>query len=251
MAEEYGLGDMAPHFEAALNPLHQIAIIAAAVLGRARELGIYDPGLPPMGYLEAPETHRHDFSRDSLNRRLQVEAVAVKQMPEPGHKMIFYDELCFQRTGLDLVFRSRSDDRIVIVEAKGTGQRVITAPLYYLRRTRTKGRQLSWDWVWRLLTDMAYDASTADGFFRVLRPLLDGRVERALVIARWAGDPLDADPAELRAFDEVRLSSVPGLDDFEVLDSKRQWLRDIDARGSIKIEELFEHAKSRSVTETA
>ena len=58
MDDEYGLGELAPHFEVALNPLHQIAIIAAAVLGRAREIGVYDPALPPMGYLEAPDTEK-------------------------------------------------------------------------------------------------------------------------------------------------------------------------------------------------
>ena len=171
----------------------------------------------------------------------------MKHMPEPQHEVIFYDELCFQRSGLDLVFRSRSDERITITEVKGTSKKIQGSPLRYLKTTRTKGRQLSWDWVWRSLTSMAYDASTADGFFRILRGVLEGRADRSLVIVRFDAEPMDAEPDELRYIGERQLSEITQLNDFALLDNKREWLREIDSRATIGIESLYEYAKSRPI----
>lgn len=165
----------------------------------------------------------------------------MERYREPEWEVLCYDELCFQRNGIDLIVRRRADDHIVFLEAKGSSRHISGSPMNYLRSTKTKGRQLSWTWIWHSVLGMGADGYGADAFFRVLRPLLTGSASRALVVTGFGTAPTAPGRAQ-RVFSEPELRVLG--DDRSVFEQKKTWLREIDGASEMTLEALFAFART-------
>jgi hypothetical protein len=227
-----------------VNPLHDVLIAAAMSLAVARELGQYDPNALPMGHIDGELASPVDLTLERRPRQLQIEAVwcAVERYCEPKWEVLFYDELCFQRNGIDLIVRRRADGHIIFLEAKGSSRQINGNPLHYLRSTKTKGRQLTWTWIWHSVLGMGADGYAADAFFRVLRPLLTGASSRALVVTGFGAASASPRQGDQRVFSETELSALG--DDRSILAQKAAWLREIDDTSEMTLEGLYAFART-------
>lgn len=102
----------------------------------------------------------------------------------PELDVLMTGTLAWQVRGIDAIARHRPTGCYVICEAKGTQSPIAESPLIYLRTTRHKGRQLSPEWCWKSLVDMADHPTTALAFMHLLEPLLHGRFERLLAVTQ-------------------------------------------------------------------
>lgn len=119
--------------------------------------------------------------------------------------------LAWQLHGIDAIARIRSSGIYVICEAKGTQAPVTQSPLNYLHRTRHKGRQLSREWCWKSLIDMADYPSTALAFLTLLEPMLDGRYERLMSITHVRRQDRGFTTQERHLYREAGLQEYPPL----------------------------------------
>lgn len=148
-------------------------------------------------------------------------------------EVVFANDLSWTVHGVDAVLRDRRTGRYILCEAKGTGRPIADSPLSYLRRTRTKGRQLSWMWCWRSLADCALTATTAPLFLGLLSPFLGGQVERLLVVTRLGRDGEGWTVGDARAWTEAHLATFPELAAPYDLDRHRRWLADLAAEETL------------------
>jgi len=103
---------------------------------------------------------------------------------DPELEVLWTGALAWQGQGIDAIARNRQTGGYVICEAKGTQHAIAASPLPYLRATRHKGRQLSWQWCWGSLVDMADFPTTALAFLCLLEPMLQSRCERLMTITQ-------------------------------------------------------------------
>jgi len=87
-----------------------------------------------------------------------------------------------QIRGIDAV--AKKNNQFIICEAKGTTLSHSTVS-QHLKKTKTKGRQLSWNWIWASLIDFAEDARNANLFLELYdHVILQENIERRLYISR-------------------------------------------------------------------
>ena len=106
------------------------------------------------------------------------------------------------------------------------------SPLHYLRRTRAKGRQLSWQWCWQSLVDHALVATTAPAFLALIEPFLDGAVERLLAVTVLTREEAGWRIANTHVWREPELATVPELAAPYELKRQRRWLDAIRRAGA-------------------
>lgn len=121
-------------------------------------------------------------------------------------EVVFANDLSWTVHGVDAVLRDSQTSRYILCEAKGTEQPIADSPLRYLRRTRTKGRQL---------------------LFRLLAPFLNGQVERLLVVTHLGRGTGGWTVGNAHAWRDADLSAIPELAVPYDLDRQRRWLADL------------------------
>lgn len=142
-------------------------------------------------------------------------------------EVAFANDLSWEVRGIDAVYRDRRTGRFVLCEAKGTAHPIAGGPLSYLRRTRGKGRQLSWEWCWATLVDFACVGSTAPAFLNLLAPFLAGEVDRLLVVTELRPENGGWRIVGSKAWREDDFSSIPELAEAYDLGRQRDWLGEI------------------------
>jgi|GEM_PF-5238100 len=172
-----------------LNPLEHLVFLAT-IVDQTWVSGLEkDPSVLDLGGVLVPIRGREAV------RFLRQRAVAVSA--EDGGVLgaslalrkdsdclpIFSNDLGYTRLGIDVVAQSRREGRFLICEAKGTIN-PIRSPGIYLKKTRHKGRQLSWHWCWVSLCEFALHGPTARIFLLLFRDILRGRAERCLAVTR-------------------------------------------------------------------
>jgi hypothetical protein len=139
----------------------------------------------------------------------------------------FANDLAYEIHGLDAVAYNHATRRYLLCEAKGT-TRKIKSPGSYLKRTKTKGRQLSWMWCWASIIDLAEHGPTADAFLTLLHPLiLDNTVDRLLAVTRLHREPEGFTIQETRVWDEAALHRYPWIRQPYDWTKHRQWLEEL------------------------
>lgn len=201
---------------AEVNPLHALCLVAARNLALAGEELAVDgdgPALAPWaGTFPAeafPEADDGEPLYDSVE--FAGEAALYRHLnAAPDLEILFTGALGWQLRGIDAIARRQSDGVLILCEAKGTS-RAIAPPLSYLGETKTRGRQLGWRWCWNALLDMAEYPATAAVFLALLRPMLEGRVERLLVASHAVRRNGGWRIAETRPYEETKLKRYPVL----------------------------------------
>lgn len=82
--------------------------------------------------------------------------------------------------GIDAVTKT-NDGSYTVYEIKAT-TRDLRSPRSYLRKTKHKGRQLSWQWCWASLVDMAEFPLTAPIFLELYVKMIERKIKRKLAI---------------------------------------------------------------------
>jgi len=99
----------------------------------------------------------------------------------PNTKVVYENTIAMTLHGIDAITQD-DNGMYTIYEIKGTARELKT-PKSYLKRTKHKGRQLSWEWCWMSLVDMAEFPLTASVFLvELYEPVIHQRVKRKLVI---------------------------------------------------------------------
>jgi len=88
---------------------------------------------------------------------------------EPDTTILFSNDLGSSLKGIDCI--AKDDQGFIICEAKGTSA-IAKSASYYLRKTKTKGRQLSWEWIWSSLIDAAEDGRSAAAFLTLYSSII-------------------------------------------------------------------------------
>lgn len=144
------------------------------------------------------------------------------------YKVIFCNDLSMQIWGFDALALDENTGTYLICEAKGTTGKFKTPPSY-LKKTVKKGRQLSWEWCWRTLTDFAEDSLTAPVFTALYRPLiLQQNIERLLFVAQLERSKGDFVISDTKFWDEEHLQQYDFLSKRKDLSKHRRWLTAID-----------------------
>lgn len=175
----------------ATNSLHALFKIAQANLAIAN--AIYptsEHGLPWASWLgtfdqETPTRESGYALYDSVELAGEV-GLYEHIEADPDLEILYTGACAWEVRGVDAVARRRSNGQYVICEAKGTERSLASSPLYYLHQTQHKGRQLTWEWCWKSPVDMADHPTTAQAFLEMLEPMLNGNIERLLVVSRVA-----------------------------------------------------------------
>lgn len=105
-------------------------------------------------------------------------------MIKEGIQIIYSNDLGAQIRGIDAI--GKKENRNIICEAKGTVLKNSNASSH-LKKTKTKGRQLSWNWIWASIVDFAEDVRNANVFIKIYEQVIQNRdIERRLYITRLA-----------------------------------------------------------------
>ncbi len=164
-----------------VNALHGLVYRAGLMLRIGAAFGEIGDPRDPLD-VEKKGAVSADLSTEPNGRIRQLNAVqrSVDRLVRDGLEIAHIDWLAWCNNGLDILAFEPRTGRAVIVEVKATSKTINAGLRSHLRSTRTKGRQMTWEWVWRSTVEMACEAGTAAAFLRVVRPLLDGRAERQI-----------------------------------------------------------------------
>lgn len=134
------------------------------------------------------------------------------------YTVIYENTLGYEIHGLDALLRDEETGHIIFIEIKGTSRK-IASPLSYLKRTKRKGRQLSWEWLYRSLEEAAHSMASSTLYLYCLPHLVHSTVERWLVISRSEVEDGRRVNKEVKVYKEDKLSGIPKLNDRTVLDA--------------------------------
>lgn len=93
--------------------------------------------------------------------------------------IVYENTLSMKLHGIDMI--TKSDDTYIFYEIKGTTKKLCN-PKYYLKKTKNKGKQLSWLWCWKSICEMAYLPMTALVFLELFKFVIDKKVKRKLIV---------------------------------------------------------------------
>ena len=176
-------------FGESLNPLHSFILIAQALkqimLTEYGEQNTYPEVIIPTADSWITEEFPKASSGQILypNKELGGVAGLYTWLQQHSYQVIFANDLAQEIHGIDAIAKSPYEDSYLICESKGTTHPFKT-PREYLKKTKSKGRQLTWKWCWRSLIDMAELGPTANTFLDVLPVFLEGRVKRLLSVTK-------------------------------------------------------------------
>lgn len=142
--------------------------------------------------------------------------------------VVYENTLGMTLHGIDAITKD-TNDNYTIYEIKGT-TRKLRSPRSYLKKTRNRGRQLTWEWCWASLVDMAEFPLTASVFLVLYKNTINQNIKRKLSIIEcekeedgsYLGKTMHTfDFENLNIIDEPLLKQKALLDKLEVrCDSK-------------------------------
>lgn len=147
------------------------------------------------------------------------------------YTVIFENTLGYEIRGLDVILRDEQTKKLIFVELKGTSRK-IRGPLSYLKRTKTKGRQLSWEWVFRSLLNVHHAMAASSVLLYCLEPIFSGEAERWLAVTRATRVESHWENQEIKVFKES------DRDYFQKLDEGYSFQRYKDSYFSLKEQRL-------------
>lgn len=170
-----------------LNPLFeiiQIAVINSFLIEQNEDFESFDEELiipiPKESYSEKFETYGDSILYDT--KELAGIAGMFNEIKKRNGIVIYSNDLGQQTRGIDCI--GKSNGNYLICEAKGTTLEHSTVS-QHLKKTKTKGRQMSWDWIWSSLVDFAEDSRNSKAFLEIYQNVITfDKVERLVFISR-------------------------------------------------------------------
>lgn len=146
----------------------------------------------------------------------------------PGYEVIFCNDLAYETCGIDVIAKHRESRRYLICEAKGTTG-AFGSPATYLKTTKHKGRQLSWQWSWTSLVDFSDSPTASSVFLELYRSMiLEQEIERLLCVTKAEKVPGGYVAGETRTWAETELSCYEWFRMTKDWSKLRGWLGELD-----------------------
>lgn len=222
--------------ESAKNPLHQF-ILRATVLQKVTERLYGDLSHKQIpSYAKVTTSSFHRNSQGTIiypDKESGGVAGLYYYLLTHDYEIIFANDLGLEIHGIDAVAKNKTTGHYIICESKGTSLSRIKTPAYYLKKTKHKGRQLSWEWCWASLVDFAETGTTAYIFLELVKPFLSGAVERLLSATLLKRTSNGFKIKETKIWQEPDFQA-PWLTDFQ-FKKQKDWLNQIGR----DLEDLF------------
>ena len=174
----------------AINPLHKVMIIASTLQGTLEsQYGQKASVLPELELAYSDKFKIDKFNKDENQNVLyptkEIAGVAglYTWLKDRKYEVIFSNDFSLDIHGIDAVAHDKQTNEYIICEAKGSSLSKIKSFPGYLKKTKKKGRQLSYEWCWASLTDYAFQASTAGIFLKLLEPTIIKKIKRLLCVS--------------------------------------------------------------------
>lgn len=218
----------------AVNPLHNLVLIATVLTKvLALEYGKISMQLPE---LELPYADRFLIDQFPQNdndgisyptKELGGIAGLYQELLKMGYTVIFANDFALNIHGIDVVAIKQEEGKYIICEAKGTGSKKIKNFSHYLKKTKDKGRQMTWEWCWASLVDFALQAGTAGIFLKLLEPFLEEKVSRLISVTRLARCQGGYVVRESKIWVEEEISAHKPFAEKYDLSKQMKWYREI------------------------
>lgn len=226
----------------AVNPLHEVSLIAEVLAGVASSMSAKEVVKPvnlgdnwlcaiPTGLTSEPKLIV-DGKVSLENRELGgLYGMFEHINARPNLETIFCNDFSLFIQGFDAIAYDQQNDVYHICEAKGT-TRPIASPLTYLKKTRRKGRQLSWEWCWRTLVDFALAGYTAPVFLNLYKRVLRNEgIARMLAVSKLNDEDEYFTLVETKVWYEQELADHAPLAESYALEKQLKWLEEIEVNG--------------------
>ncbi|SDW81454.1 hypothetical protein SAMN05444411_102231 [Lutibacter oricola] len=153
---------------------------------------------------------------------------------DPKLRIIYSNDLGSSITGIDCI--AFKNGNYIVCEAKGTTSKK-TYVSKFLRKTKTKGRQMSWDWIWRSLVEFAEDSRNAIVFLEIYENVIkQENITRLISISTLEKINQKFSILETRFYNDFQIKHLKGMQDYSNQKTLIKWLLEI------KKENLFEKA---------
>lgn len=146
------------------------------------------------------------------------------------YTVIFENTLGYEIRGIDAILKDNDSGKIIFVELKGTS-RPINKPLSYLKKTKTKGRQLSWEWIFKSLLNVHKAMAASSVFLYCLEAVLTGKAERWLVITKSVKQSDIWINQEVKAYDDQDIRNLTNLESKYSLQGYQQEFEELKKLG--------------------
>ena len=136
--------------------------------------------------------------------------------PDKRYTVIFENTLGYEIHGLDVLLKDNETGKVIIVELKGNS-RPIRSPLSYLKKTKNKGRQMSWIWIFKSLLSSYNSMAASSVLLHCLGPLFENRIERWVSVSHAKKQQSHWSVDEIKFYKEEDLKKYPQLNESKEL----------------------------------
>lgn len=217
-----------------MNKLYKLILQAYLIDKVFRQCFVKNPkNFKELNLAYSDEFNVKDFSRTIDNKILyhskEIAGVAglYSILIEKKYTIIYANDLSYKIHGIDAICFDKVNKEYIICEAKGTAQNNFTSYSSYLKMTKNKGYQLSWEWCWNSLVDISLSGPTAHVFLKILRPFLYGKVKRLLCVTHLSNKKKNYIIENTAAWNEDELNKNPKLNEIYDLSKQRKWFEEI------------------------
>lgn len=237
-----------------INPLHQYILVAEMGLKyweRCNENGFSNIYLGEKYLTRLPKSSFKNSFDNFMDKVIypDVETAGIAGLynelnKKTDYRIIFSNELAYEIHGIDALAYNKEENQYLICEAKGTTIQK-KSPSYYLKNTKKRGRQLSWQWCWNCIIDFAEFPATANVFLEIYKSIiLNQNVKRLLSVTfcRKINDGYLIQ--KTRTWDENELNSYEWFNQKKDFSKQKGWLEQIE-----RIDDYQQDSTSNNVEE--
>ncbi len=158
---------------------------------------------------------------------------------QEGVQVIFSNDLGQSIHGIDALAIDSKRKEIIICEAKGTSRSKITVS-QVLKRTKLRGRQMSWRWIWASLVDFAEHGPNANAFLMLYDDVINlHKLQRVVSISEVRKRAQEYTVSNTRLFYDDDFAHLKHMNEFPARASLKEWLDEIRAKNlNVEIPDL-------------
>ncbi len=147
-------------------------------------------------------------------------------LQEKEYQIVYANDLGLSIVGIDCI--AVKNKTWYIGEAKGiTSKR--TALSSFLKNTKTKGRQMSWDWIWRSLVNFAEAPLNAGVFLSLYKDIiLQTNTKRIVGVSQLAKVKKGYFISNTQIYEEPHITSLKNMNCFTNMKRLQEWLKTVD-----------------------
>jgi hypothetical protein len=165
------------------------------------------------------------FNSEILYDNKELAGVAglfLKLKEDKDVKIIYSNDLGSSITGIDCI--AVKNNKYIICEAKGTTskKKYISS---FLKKTKTKGRQMSWDWIWKSIVNFADDSRNSIVFLHIYENVIKlENISRLVSISSLKKIRNKYTIQETKFYKDEDIKHLKGISSFTNQEKLKDWL---------------------------